>query len=308
MFIPITLFILGLVLLVKGGDWFVDGATGLARRVGIPELLIGATVVSIGTTLPEVIFSATSSLGGHGEFAYGNAVGSIICNTALVAAITVIFRPSKIERRALILPVIFFFSAAILYSLCAFLFGRFDRSVGIAFLIIFALYVASLVFGVRGNKDVPRTNTGGSVGRFVFYLIIGGAFIAVGARLLVDNGTVIAEALGVPKSVIALTFVALGTSLPELVTAITSIIKGHGSLALGNVIGANVLNLTLVCGVAATLSPFSLPSSIVIDIPIMLSVMAILTIPTLIRGKLSRLQGIILILIYSSFCFWQFVV
>lgn len=308
MFIPITLFILGLVLLVKGGDWFVDGATGVARRFRIPELLIGATVVSIGTTLPEVIFSATSAMGGHGEFAYGNALGSIICNAALVAALTIIFRPSKIERRSLILPVIFFFSAAVLYSLCAFLFGRFDRSVGIAFLIIFALYVASLIWGARGSKDAPLADTGGSVGRLIFYLIIGGIFIAVGARLLVDNGTVIAAALGVPEAVIALTFVALGTSLPELVTAITSIVKGHGALALGNVIGANVLNLTLVCGVAATLSPFTLPPSVVFDLSVMLSVMAILTLPTLIWGKLSRLQGIILILIYAAFCFRQFVI
>ncbi len=305
MFIPISLFILGLVLLVKGGDLFVDGATGVARRFHIPELLIGATVVSIGTTLPEVIFSATSALGGHGEFAYGNAIGSIICNTALVAAITVIFRPSKIERRSLVLPVIFFFSAAILYSICAFLFGRFERITGLVFLIIFVLYVASLIWGARENKEKIEVR-GGSVGRFILYLIIGGSLIAVGARLLVDNGTVIAQALGVPEAVIALTFVALGTSLPELVTAITSIVKGHGSLALGNVIGANILNLTLVCGISAALSPFTLPPSVVFEIPVMLSVMLILTIPTLIRGKLSRFQGIILILIYSAFCFWQF--
>ncbi len=309
MFIPITLFIVGLVLLVKGGDWFVDGATGVARRFRIPELLIGATVVSIGTTLPEVIFSATSAMGGHGEFAYGNALGSIICNTALVAALTIIFRPSKIERRSLVLPVIFFFSAAILYSLCAFLFGRFDRSIGIAFLVIFVLYVVSLIVNSRGNKgDGGDLSEKSSIWRLAFSLIIGGIFIAVGARLLVDNGTLIAEALGVPKAVIALTFVALGTSLPELVTAITSIVKGHGALALGNVIGANVLNLTLVCGVAATLSPFTIPPSVNIDLPVMLSVMAILTIPTLIRGKLSRIQGIILILIYASFCFWQFII
>lgn len=307
MFIPVSLFILGLILLVKGGDLFVDGATGVARRFRISELLIGATVVSIGTTLPEVIFSATSAIGGHGEFAYGNALGSIICNTALVAALTLLFRPSKIDRSSLLLPVIFFFSAAILYTVCAFTFGRFDRIIGIVFLIIFVLYVASLIWGARGSREVVLSS-GGSVTRSIFYLIIGGCLIAIGARLLVDNGTVIAEALGVPEAVIALTFVALGTSLPELVTSITSIVKGHGSLALGNVIGANVLNLTLVCGVAAALSPFTLPASVIFDIPVMLSVMLVLTVPPLIMGKLSRLQGIILIFIYSAFCFWQFAI
>ena len=122
-----------------------------------------------------------------------------------------------------------------------------------------------------------------------------------------DGGTLIAKALGVPEAVISLTFVALGTSLPELSTARVSIVKGHGSLALGNVIGANVLNLTLVCGAAATLSPFAIPPSAIVDIPVMISVMAILTIPSLIRGRLFRYQGVILILIYSAFCLWQFI-
>ena len=146
-------------------------------------------------------------------------------------------------------------------------------------------------------------------------LVIGAAFIAVGARLLVDNGTLIAAALGVPESVIALTFVALGTSLPELVTAITSLIKGHGALSLGNVIGANFFNLALVSGVSVILSPFSIPkgaklfgqnASLVLDFPVMFFVMGLLTIPTIIRGKLSRIQGIILLVVYASFCIIQF--
>ena len=145
--------------------------------------------------------------------------------------------------------------------------------------------------------------------------MLGAALIAVGADLLVDNGTLIAKALGVPESVIALTFVALGTSLPELVTAITSLVKGHGSLSLGNVIGANILNLVLVSGVASVLRPFSIPqentigginASLVLDIPLMLFVMAFLTIPALLRKKLSRGQGIVLLCIYAGFCILQF--
>ena len=144
---------------------------------------------------------------------------------------------------------------------------------------------------------------------------MGAALIAVGANLLVDNGTLIAQALGVPESVIALTFVALGTSLPELVTAITSLIKGHGSLSLGNVIGANILNLVLVSGVASVLKPFSIPqeklllgrnASLVLDIPLMLFVMAFLTLPPLATKNLSRWQGIVLLCIYAAFCVFQF--
>ena len=146
-------------------------------------------------------------------------------------------------------------------------------------------------------------------------MVIGAVLIAVGANLLVDNGTLIAQALGVPESVIALTFVALGTSLPELVTAITSLAKGHGSLSLGNVIGANLFNLVLVSGTSATLAPFDIPSnktiagmnaSLVVDVPLMLFVMAFLTLPALKREKLSRVQGIVLLVIYAVFCVFQF--
>ena len=150
----------------------------------------------------------------------------------------------------------------------------------------------------------------------ILFLVVGAILIAIGANLLVDNGTIIARELGVPESVIALTFVALGTSLPELVTAITSLTKGHGALSLGNVIGANLFNLVLVSGVSAVLSPFDIPSgkviagmnsSLVVDIPLMLFVMAFLTFPALKKGRLSRYQGIVLLLLYAVFCIYQFV-
>lgn len=326
MFIPILLFAVGLVLLIKGGDWFVDGATGIAHRFHIPELLIGATVVSIGTTLPEVMVSATSAISGHGEMAYGNAIGSIICNTSLIAAISVAIRPTQIDRKALKLPVLFFFIAAAFYVTIAFLFGTFSRTVGFILLALFAIY---MIFSIRRTKKIPATdvepvkddNAEGTkksaLIKELLLLVVGAAVIAVGADLLVDNGTLIAEKLGVPESVIALTFVALGTSLPELVTAITSLAKGHGALSLGNIIGANLFNLVLVSGVSVVLSPFDIPSgnqiaginsSLVIDIPVMLFVMAFLTLPALIRGKLSRVQGIALLGVYAAFCVVQFAI
>lgn len=321
MFIPVLLFIAGLILLIKGGDWFVDGATGIAHRFHIPELLIGATVVSIGTTLPEVMVSATSAISGHGEIAYGNAVGSIICNTALIAAITVAIRPGKIERKTLKTPVIFFFLAAVLYTVTAYTTGHFSRIIGFLLLAIFIVYMLSTVMQM---KDAPQAELvmaeapakAGTMAKDIFLLVAGAALIAVGAKLLVDNGTLIATAMGVPESVIALTFVALGTSLPELVTAITSLAKGHGSLSLGNVIGANLFNLVLVSGISAALAPFDIPqsstiagknASLVMDMPIMLFVMAFLTIPAIIRGKLSRIQGIVLLCVYAAFCVVQFI-
>ena len=319
MIVPVLLFCVGLVCLIKGGDWFVDGATGIARRFHLPELLIGATVVSIGTTLPEVMVSTTSALGGHGEIAYGNAIGSIICNTALIAALTIAVRPGKVDSKSLRTPVIFFFLAALFYAGIAYTTGYFSRAAG---LILLALFVVYMVMTVRqmtakpaaAAPEEPAAETE-PLSRELILLVVGAVLIAIGANLLVDNCTLIAQALGVPESVIALTFVALGTSLPELVTAITSLVKGHSALSLGNIIGANLFNLVLVSGVSVALAPFSIPqmaqiaghnASLVMDIPVMFAVMLLLTVPALLRGKLSRIQGIVLLAIYAVFCAIQF--
>lgn len=321
MLIPVLLFAVGLVMLIKGGDWFVDGATGIAERFHVPELIIGATVVSIGTTLPEVMVSATSAISGHGEIAYGNAIGSIICNTALIAAITVSVRPSPVNPKSLKMPVIFFFVSAAVYCLNAYITGYFSRTIGIVMLAICALYLFMTVrLGLQGDEEEGEEEEDGdgkpsTLLMELVLLVLGAALIAVGADLLVDNGTLIAAALGVPESVIALTFVALGTSLPELVTAITSLAKGHGALSLGNVIGANIFNLVLVTGVSTVLAPFQVPqsstiagmnSSLVLEIPLMLFVMAFLTLPALAKKKLYRFQGVILLAIYAAFCILQF--
>ncbi|MBR5741929.1 MAG: calcium/sodium antiporter [Firmicutes bacterium] len=342
MLVPVLLFILGLVLLIKGGDWFVDGASGIAHRFRLPEILIGATVVSIGTTLPEVMVSSQAALSGHGEIAYGNAVGSVICNAALIAAITCAVRPQPVDRKSMKTPVIWFFSAAVLYAAAAY-FYRFTRAVGLLFL---AMFVAYMIVTVRQafaeKRALEEEESTGSTRieivseeseepedkpavldkilpdgplKDVILLIVGAVLIAIGADLLVDNGTLIAKALGVPESVIALTFVALGTSLPELVTAITSLVKGHSSLSLGNVIGANLFNIVLVCGTAMTLNPFELPvektiggmnASLLVDLPVMFAVMLILSIPSLRKGKITRAQGIALLAIYAAFVTFQF--
>ena len=319
MIIPGILFLLGLLCLIKGGDWFVDGASALARRFHLPELLIGATVVSIGTTLPEVMVSTMSALSGHGEIAYGNAIGSVICNAALIAAITIAVRPGRVDPKTLKTPVAFFFAAAAIYCIAAYVFGRFTRVMGIIMLAVFVAYMADNVLQMKntpaGEQEASEEEEEMPLAKTLILLVLGAVLIAVGANLLVDNGTLIAQALGVPESVIALTFVALGTSLPELVTAVTSLVKGHSDLSLGNVVGANVFNLVLVSGMSITLAPFTIPqsatlfginSSLVLDLPVMLVVMLILTVPALVKGKLHRAQGILLLAIYAAFCAVQF--
>ena len=363
MLVPILLFILGLILLIKGGDWFVDGSTALARRLHTPEIVIGATVVSIGTTLPEVLVSATGAISGHGGIAYGNAIGSVICNTALISALTFAIRPCRVDVKsfkvpvifffaaALLysltaylggnftrltgfkVPVIFFFAAALLYSLTAYLGGNFTRLTGILLLMIFTAYIAYTIYDakkpasveirediieneLREMNEVPAPEM--PVWKMILLLVLGAGCIAVGANLLVNNGTEIAKGLGVPESVIALTFVALGTSLPELVTAITALAKGHSALSLGNIVGANLFNLVLVSGLSTAIAPFNvhelgektiggIPTSLAVEIPVMLFVMLFMTLPALKRGKLTRPQGIILLCVYAAFCIFQFV-
>ncbi len=320
MLVPVLLFAVGLVLLIKGGDWFVDGATGIAHRFHLPELLIGATVVSIGTTLPEVMVSSVAALEGNSGIAYGNAVGSIICNTSLIAALTMAIRPGRVNAKTLRLPVTFFFIAAVCYSAIALLLGKFDRWTGIALLCGFVVYMVLTVMQMKKHPEQEDAGNGSetderSLPIQLVLLVVGAACIAFGARLLVDNGTLIAEALGVPPAVIGLTMVALGTSLPELVTAITSLIKGHSALSLGNIIGANLFNLVLVSGMAITINPFTVPaertvagvnSSFIIDLPVMFLVMLLLTIPALKDGKLRRWQGVTLLCIYAAFTVGQF--
>ena len=380
MLVSVLLFAVGLVLLIKGGDWFVDGATGIAKRFNLPDIVVGATVVSIGTTLPEVMVSTTGALAGSGAMAYGNAIGSIICNTALIAAISITCNPGPVNVKSMKTPAIFFFASAALYCLAAYMLGEFPRWMGCVMLAIFVCYMLLTVRNGLKNPDAAsdedeEEESSGmpwagiiligavallvalsgnffgtatpvwfagimaviTVGFLLFgsklfnaaevdrllwmeliLLVAGAGIIAVGADLLVEHGQVIALGLGVPETVVALLFVALGTSLPELVTTITSLKKGRASLGVGNVIGANVFNLVLVSGVAVSLAPFAVPAentlldtglnlSLVLDIPVMLGVMLLMIAPAMLRKKLGRWQGMLLLGIYVAFCICQFI-
>ena len=304
-FIPnsVTLIAFGFILLIKGGDWFVDAATSIAKRFKLPELLIGATVVSIGTTLPEVMTSAMGAMEGSSAIAYGNAIGSIICNTSLIAALTIAIKPGKADKKALIFPVCSYFAVAAIYAGIAYTTGRFDRW-----------------FEDEAEEalecELPESGSKLGLLKDVAVLLVSALVIAFGADRLVEGATDLAIQLNVPETIISLTIVALGTSLPELVTAITALMKGHGALSLGNIIGANIFNLVLVSGAAITIAPFDVPASatflgmnasFVFDIPLMIGVMALMTIPTVLTGKLRRWQGVSLLGLYGAYCVLQFV-
>ena len=308
----VILFVIGLVLICLGGDRLVDAAVAIAKKLGIPQIVVGATIVSLGTTLPEILVSTTAAFDGSAAIAAGNAFGSIICNTALIAGLTQTIRPTKqVETSSLSWRGIFFFIVVIGLDICGFLTGAFGRPVGIVLLILFIVYAYLNVIRAStegGGEEEQEKADKVSIPLQIIILAVCAACLFVGANLLVDNGILIAEAIGVPERVIAVTFIALGTSLPELMTSVMSLIKGYGNVGLGNVIGANLLNMLLVIGIPSAIAGIPLErSAVLVDMPLACLVMAILIVPILIRKKSSRVQGIALLGIYAVYCIASFV-
>ncbi|MEG2678590.1 MAG: calcium/sodium antiporter, partial [Oscillospiraceae bacterium] len=274
LFLIAVLFTVGLVLIVKGGDWFVDSASWLAEVTGIPKFIIGATIVSVATTLPEMIVSIMAALDGKVDMAVGNAVGSVVANTGLILALSLICIPGVINRKQFTSKVFLLIAAAaalLVFSLS----GQVTFYASIVLGAIFLLYVAdNLRSGKEKSEGDDRTPfVMSELPKRLFFFAAGASGIVIGARLLVDNGSELARIMGVPENIIGLTFVAIGTSLPELVTAITSIIKKQGSLSVGNIIGANVIDLALILPICAALSGGSLPvnaQTYLLDLPVCL--------------------------------------
>ncbi len=307
----VLLFVLGLVLICIGGDRLVDAAVAIARKMNIPQIVVGATIVSLGTTLPEILVSTTAAFDGSAAIAAGNAFGSIICNTALIAGLTQSIHPAeRVGAASLGWRSFFFFVVAAVMELYGLVKGIYDRPVGILLLAAFVLYACLNVRLSSGEDNEEETENGEDVSilKQLLILVACAALLYAGANLLVDNGILIAQALGVPERVIAVTFIALGTSLPELVTSLISLIKGYGNVGLGNVIGANILNLLLVIGIPAVVQGIPLErQTLLVDIPLAIAVMAVLLVPILFRKKSSHIQGITLLGIYILYCVISFI-
>lgn len=304
----VLLFAVGLVLICIGGDRLVDAAVAIAKKLRIPEIVVGATIVSLGTTLPEILVSTTAAFEGAAAIAAGNAFGSIICNTALIAGLSQTIRPSeKVGTASIAWRSAFFFLFVVVMEIYGCLTGGFWRPVGVTLLVAFVVYACLNVRFSSGEEEEEGGAEDVSIFKQLLILIVCAALLYIGANLLVDNGILIAQALGVPERVIAVTFIALGTSLPELVTSMMSLVKGYGNVGLGNVIGANILNMLLVIGIPAAVAGIPLErQTLAVDIPLAAAVMAVLLVPILIRKKSSRIQGIALLGIYAVYCIVSF--
>lgn len=302
------LFVIGIFFIVKGGDVFVDAATWIAEATGIPKFIIGATVVSFATTLPELLVSAIAATQGKNDMAIGNAVGSVTANVGLIMSISILCMPALVKRKEVA------FKGALMIGAVAALFvftQNLSLSIwqSIILIVIFAVFMVENIISGKASmgsdsKDEKPEINGKTVATNVAKFIIGAVSIVVGADLLVDDGTVIAKSLGVSEAIIGVTIIAVGTSLPELVTTITAIVKKQSELSIGNIIGANIIDLTLILPICAFITNGSLPvgkQSAYLDIVVCLVVIVIAIVPTIIFKKLSRWQGALMICIYIAY-------
>ncbi len=308
-FLLVLIFLVGLVLIIKGGDWFVDSASWIAEKSGIPKFIIGATIVSIATTIPELVASVVGTINGSIDMAIGNAVGSVTANTGLILAVSLIFMPGNADRKQ-----IGFKSILLMIITATLLILSINGSISvwnsIVMILLFFLFIYENVKQAKvetNNEDIEKTKvkpTGKEITKNILLFILGATCIFFGAQFLINSGTEMAHKIGISEAIIGLTFVAIGTSLPELVTTITAIVKKQSSLSIGNIIGANIIDMSLILPICSFVNGNNLPVSLrtfTIDLPVSLGIMIIVFIPSLITKKFSKWQGITILTIYIGY-------
>ena len=307
--ITVLLFLLGLLLIVKGGDWFLDGAVWIAEATGVPRFIIGATIVSLATTLPELTVSVTGVLQGEVDLAVGNAVGSVTANLGLILGISVLCIPSVVNRKQFNLKAILMVvGAALLTVLCWS--GTLRLLPGLLLFVIFIVYLGNNIVDARSSvqerEALPERRTT-SYRQMIMKLgmfVIGIAAIVLGSQLLINYGSELALQLGVPSSIIGVTMVAIGTSLPELVTTLTAIAKKEASMSVGNIVGANVIDLTMILPVCSAASGGRLTigsQTTALDLPVCLLLCCVAVLPPLLKGKFYRVQGVLMLAVYAGY-------
>ena len=307
MIIVTILFIIGFILISKGADFFINSTVEIGRRTNISELILGATIVSFATTLPELTVSLFASIDNHTTMSLGNAVGSIICNTGLILGMVVLISPFNTDRKTFASK-----SIILLVSIIALIILGLDGAItkidGCVLLTILGVYMYTNYKSVLNNTNknylyycLTQQNEMSTI-KIVVYFFMGLAMMIVGSRLLVDNGVEIASFIGIPQGIISLTVIALGTSLPELVSSITAVRKKHHEICVGNVLGANILNIISVISISAIPNEIPILSqNIRVDYPFMIILVLTLIIPTIIKNKLYRIQGFLMLSTYIAY-------
>lgn len=305
MAVSAVIFIVGLVFIIKGGDWFVDSASWFAEATGIPKFVVGATVVSFATTLPELLVSVRAAMNGSAQLAIGNAVGSVTANTTLIMGVSLVAMAGAVNRKSFTLKGGLLLAASIGLTLLSLSLELPTWSAYVLWAIFLIFMISNLVEGKKAaasdevdsyeKKEIPSK---------LLFFVLGTAGIVLGAEFLVGSGQTIAKGFGISEAIIGFTVIALGTSLPEFVTTLTAIRKKESGLSVGNIVGANIIDLTLILPVCAIIDGKALPvaqMNINFDFPVCIFACAVAVVPTIIMGKFKKWQGVALLAIYAGY-------
>ena len=317
MLTEIIMIILGFIFLVKGADLLVKSATSIAKKFGLSEILIGLTIVALGTSLPEVFITITSAIDGHSDLIIGNAIGSCICNFLFVIGLSSLIRPVKFQKRIIRvhLPIGIFVMLLLLFLGNTEKIGEaqtITRGQGVVLLLCTLAYILYTIYEEKKVRDKEfdeemikdvKSKENSSITRIIIYMILGILGLKFGSDFVVDNAIIIAETFGLSERFIGMTIVAIGTALPEIITGIISAKRGEADLLLGNITGSNILNLCLLIGLGAVINPLTFATDFNGSLLILILVTIFLQIITTInkRNELDRKSGVLLILVYAIY-------
>lgn len=302
MLMQMGLLALGFLMLVKGADWFVDGSSGIADRMGVPQLVIGLTIVAMGTSAPEAAVSITAALKGSAEITIGNIVGSNILNILIILGITSVIVPVAVARSTvrIEIPWMLFITAVLLVTGCTG--NQVTLMEGVILWVLFLLYLAYLfVMAMRDKQEVVKTEEDKPFWKLLVLMVIGLVLVVWGSDVTVDAATAIAKAAGLSERFIGLTIVALGTSLPELFTSVSAAIKGKADIAIGNIVGSNIFNILFVVGTAALILPVEFAPSFAIDTIVAIGAGVLLLACVFKKQLLVRSAGILMLVSYAGY-------
>lgn len=308
-FLTLLLFCMSLLIVTKGADWFVDSAVIISEKRGIPKIIIGATIVSFATTSPEFSVSASAALMNHTDMAVGNAVGSVICNIGLILGSVLTMKGATIDKDTFLKKGFFMLLSGIVLLVLS-LDGIITSVDGIILLLIiiaFLYYNYKLQHSIFQESNQTSIVPLSQMRKEIFFFFAGAIFVIGGSQILISTGIDIAHLLGIPEMLISLTLIAFGTSLPEFITALSSTLKGHQDLSIGNIIGANTMDISMILGVCTFISPLPiLPQSIRYDLPVMIILMLLLLILGVTKRRFDRWEGALLFIVYGAYIFGLF--
>lgn len=297
--------VIGFVMLMKGADWFVDGASKIADKFGIPHLVIGLTIVAFGTSAPEAAVSISAALKGSVDLAISNVLGSNIMNVLLILGLASIIYPLAVKPSSIKIDIPFVFGISLLMLILGAMDGNIGRVDGIIFWILLLIYIVYMItMAMKGQGEVEEVEEAGendTVLKLLALIIIGGVLIVWGSNVTVDAATAIAQKFGMSERLIGLTIVAFGTSLPELVTSCVAASKKETDIAVGNIVGSNLFNILFVLGTTAVITPVAYVDAFLFDNIVAVLVMAVLWLFVFKNKKLNRTGGILMVVMYAAY-------